>query len=393
MGKQNENRLRTVLLGMDERAQTALGMFLERYCQDRVVLVREESAEVSVIDMDVMRGEQLFQETRKKYPDRPVILLSLGKQISPGMFSVEKPVRPDAMVSVLKQVTNLLAKGASSDSSNQEDSQNDGFSALRFNSRSYSGLERRTHQVALQFDDRRYSAVRKSVDLNDQEQVDNMHFNPKEYLLGSVLSAFRIACSENRVLRLETGWKPIIIVPDTQRVWVDADDKQLRSVAKVPTLSVSSIAADFRGKVSDVLLSPVSKTEKDALDPGSFQTMEAFLWKLALWTANGRVPDNIDFKQPVFLSRWPNFTRCLISPHALRISALLVRGPRTLSDLASVLNIRYDYALSFFTAAYALGFAGQAKQQSDTIVVQPQPPIKFRKHTGILSKILSRLRD
>lgn len=390
MGRQNETKLRVVLLGMDDRAQVALGMILDRRCQDRIVLVDEGSAEVSVIDMDAMHGEQLLQESREKNPDRPAILLSLAKQVRPGTLYVQKPVRPDAMVSTLDQVAALLGRRVSSNDLSQENSKNDGSVALRHGSHSSSRLERTTHQVAMQFDGRRYSAVRERVDLNDQEQVDKMHFNPKEYLLGSVLSAFRIARSEQRVLRLETGWKPIIIIPEARRVWVDADDKQLRSIAKVPALSVSRFDVDFQGKVSGISLSPVNKSEEDALDSGSFQTMEAFLWKLALWTANGRVPDNIDFKRPVFLSRWPNFTRCIVSPHALRITALLVQGPRTLFDLANVLNIRYDYALSFFTAAYALGIAGQTKRQSDAIVAPP--PIQFREQTGLFSKILSRLR-
>jgi len=390
MAKQDENKLRAVLLGIDERAQAALGMFLERRCQDRVILVEDGLAQVSVIDMDAIRGEQLFQETKEKYPDRPAILLSLGEEIRPGTLYVQKPVQPDTMASALDQVAALLRGSASSDGLSQDDLKNDGSAAVRHDLRSDFRSERSTHQVAMQFDGRRYSTVREQVDLNDREQLAKMHFNPKEYLLGSVLSAFRIASSEQRVLRLETGWKPIIIFPEARRVWVDADDKQLRSIAKVPASSVSSFDVDFQSKVSGISLSPVNQAEEDALDPGSFQTMEAFLWKLALWTANGRVPDNIDFKQPVFLSRWPNFTRCMVSPHAMRITALLVKGPRTLFDLANVLNIRCDYALSFFTAAYALGIAGQAKRQSDTIVAPP--PIRLRKHAGLLGKILSRLR-
>jgi hypothetical protein len=96
--------------------------------------------------------------------------------------------------------------------------------------------------------------------------------------------------------------------------------------------------------------------------------LEAFLWKLACWTSMGRYPKGLDHTKPVYLKNWPNFTRLLVTPHALRIAALLVQHPRTMGDVAQKLNIKPQYVFIFISAACAIGLAGQAKRLSDTLV-------------------------
>ena len=83
-------------------------------------------------------------------------------------------------------------------------------------------------------------------------------------------------------------------------------------------------------------------------------------------------------------------TRLVITPHAMRIAALLMEGPRTLINIAEVLKIKPQYVFVFFSAAYALGLAGQAERGAD-VVVTPQdlPPTRMK---GILGKIMNRLR-
>jgi hypothetical protein len=92
------------------------------------------------------------------------------------------------------------------------------------------------------------------------------------------------------------------------------------------------------------------------------------------------------------LKHWPNFTRLLITPHALRISALLVQGPRTLGNVAEVLNIKPQYVFVFISAACALGLTGQARRESDTSIA-PSEEIKSNKNKGFLSRIMSKLRS
>jgi hypothetical protein len=120
--------------------------------------------------------------------------------------------------------------------------------------------------------------------------------------------------------------------------------------------------------------------------------MDAFLWKVACWASKGRYPVSIDISHPVYLKSWPNFTRLLITPHALRISALLIRGPRTLGNVAEVLDIKPQYVFVFISAACALGLTGQARREADVLVAQTLE-IKSNKNKGFLSRIMSKLRS
>jgi hypothetical protein len=119
------------------------------------------------------------------------------------------------------------------------------------------------------------------------------------------------------------------------------------------------------------------------------QRMEEFLWKVALWTSCGRIPQDVDLTAPVFLQCWPNFTRLQLSPNFLRIAALLVQQPRTLMDVAKALEIPQKDVFAFFSATRAIGLSGQVKRQDNA---NPAPSMPApRKNGGFLKKILQRL--
>ena len=83
-------------------------------------------------------------------------------------------------------------------------------------------------------------------------------------------------------------------------------------------------------------------------------------------------------------------TRLVVTPHAMRIAALLIEGPRTLINTAQVLKIKPQYVFVFFSAAYALGLAEQAERGAD-VAVTPQD-LAPNRTKGILEKIMYRLR-
>jgi len=182
---------------------------------------------------------------------------------------------------------------------------------------------------------------------------------------------------------LNSGWNPVIIFPQNNEIWLDADDKQLRAFSGL------IISNTLDGKISTTALTFESSSLSRSLE--KFHSMDAFLWKVACWASKGRYPIAIDITQPVYLKSWPNFTRLLITPHALRISALLIRGPRTLANVAEVLNIKPQYVFVFISAAYALGLTGQARRESDALIAQSSE-IKANKNKGFLGRIMSKLR-
>ncbi len=241
------------------------------------------------------------------------------------------------------------------------------------------------HQTALRLDEKDFHehiGIIGDIDLNDPKQLTNAHYDPNDYFQGYLQSALNLSRAKGRPFLMQTQWCPLYLFGHTQEVWLDASDSELNAFA--------GIKLKHKTMTSKIRITPIDpKAMKlgGALD--KFQSMDAFLWKLACWTSKGRYPQDIDYNIPVYLKYWPNFTRLLITPHALRIAALLIQGPRTMGNIAETLNIKAQYVFVFISATYALGIAGQARRLADSLV-QP-PDVQPSKEQGVLSRIMGKL--
>ncbi len=101
--------------------------------------------------------------------------------------------------------------------------------------------------------------------------------------------------------------------------------------------------------------------------------LEAFLWKLALYTYGGYLPEGIDVNKPVYLKYWPNLTRLEPTPNAMRIASLLCRQPVALAFIVRILNIPQKHVFNFFAAANATGYAGPAVREVDNMLLPTYP--------------------
>jgi hypothetical protein len=97
----------------------------------------------------------------------------------------------------------------------------------------------------------------------------------------------------------------------------------------------------------------------------TWDSVDGFLWQAALWTYQGRLPAGTAVHGRVYLARWPNLTRLVEVPHALRVAALWLAQPVSPAFTAQALAIRQRYVFAFYGAAHALGLAGQARRASD----------------------------
>lgn len=388
--------------GMDDRSMNTFYMFLQELCGNKGVLVSDQSADASVIDMDAMHGPDLVSKQKEAYPDRPIIALSIAKPREQGLIHVQKPIQAQGMLDAFEAVKQLRIQSLGDDEveteaqSSNDDSDIDTPVIVERPVKTSSQIHKSAHRTAMLLDERSYRMFVGGVadiDPTDTEQLELAHYDTQKYLLAYVQSAMKLAVSKNRILRLHCGWKPITIFPHAREIWVDSDDKQLRAFCVVPIKSVSSIDVGGTCKASKIRVTPVDLSqESGSHDPARFQSMEAFLWKLALWTSNGRVPAGIRLDQPVFLRHWPNLSRFVVIPHSLRIAALLVEQPKTLLEVADLLQIPQQYVFSFFSAAWAIGLAGQVKRQSDGLIPASPAIQTGAKQGGILQKIIAKLR-
>ena len=388
-------------------------MYLKGPCKNQAVIVEDSSAQACVLNMDSIGAKEALDNEQSSYPDRPLILLSIAVQEAFNAIYVRKPIQQDQMLAALKDTRLALinppvrpavvekqpadsgVKRTEQDHSPESGvakSENDSAHLVASAGATRADVHSTGHKAALLLDERSYASFIGTVhdiDPTDPVQRRKAFYNPKEYLQAYAQSAIKLALSKNRILRLNTCWKPIIILPHSREVWIDADDKQLRAFCVVPIKKITNVdVAGSGGK--GISITVVKNNDATGLDPEKFQRMDAFIWKLALWSSAGRVPQGIDFDTPIYIRHWPNMTRLIVPPHALRITALLIDQPRSLINIAEVLQVKQQYVFAFFSAARALGLSGQAVRQAD-ITYAPAPRVK-KESSGLLQKILGRLR-
>ena len=397
----SEKPLKLALHGMDSRSTKTMMLFLQGPCKGIAhVVLNPEDADIDVFDGDAPDSKILLEKYIHDGNPKPAIILSLWDVQQEGILYLRKPVRTDDMVRTLSVAKKSLAKTKKtttqidlpaviqkiSEKIEHPIDEPEKQELKTYAAGEQKPFDKAKHQIKNGADDKitdGYIGDIEDIDVNDPKQFINAHYDPRDFFQGTVQAAYSNSKEANQVLLLKSDWKPVTLFPRTKELWIDAGDQELKEFAGI-RLKRKTMAADIQ-------LVPI--------DPGifsgggslyKFHDMEAFLWKLACWTSKGRYPKDIDIRKPVYLRNWPNFTRLLNTPHALRIAALLIKGPRTMADIAETLHIKPQYVFVFISAAYAVGLSGQARRASDMLVqalgLQPN------RSKSLMSRIIRRLR-
>ncbi len=373
--------IKVALYGMDSRSCKTMQLYLKGPCRGIAEVVSEAEAEVDILDADFAKAGEILEQLRQKTPPHPIILLSLQSLKIENTYFVAKPVSAQQLMGVLSQLGKKQPPVAIEQPEKLEP-------VLSPTLKEAPVVVEKTRQRRSTFQDNEggYTAflgTLMDIDFNDPEQLIKASFDPKNYLLSYVLSALKVSSHLGVAQQLNSVWKPILIFPRTRQIWLDADDKQLRAFAGIEQSKM------FAGNISLAALD-VEVAGSTEQDKSKFQDVEAFIWKLALWTSKGRFPIDIDPKLSIYLKHWPNFTRLMLIPEAMRMAAILVDSPRSPLEVAQVLQVKPHYVFAFVTACQSLGILAQAKRQSDTLVLSEAP--KPSQKQSLFSKILHKLR-
>lgn len=389
----NKNPLKVALNGMDERSYKMMAMYLQGPCKGAATVVKNNSdADIDIFDADSITGQKLLQGHFASQSPRPAIILSLNEQSFKDGLIVKKPVKTEEMLIALAKARQILASRpqtpAPSQMAKAATAATEGAEkpVLKKYVRDTDEQKKTSkHQAAMQLNEKGFGSFIGNVpgiDVNNPKHFAKASYNPKEYFQGYVESAYQVSREKKQNRQLNSGWNPLSIFPENHEVWLDVDENQLRAFAGL------AINSTLGSKMS---VTPLAQNMPDAegrnLD--RFQSMDAFLWKIACWASKGRYPVSIDIRYPVSLKNWPNFTRLLVTPHALRITALLVRSPMTLPNVAETLNVKPQYVFVFISAACSLGLVVQERKEADVLVKSPE--IKPNKNQGLLKRILGKL--
>ena len=125
------------------------------------------------------------------------------------------------------------------------------------------------------------------------------------------------------------------------------------------------------------------------------QPMETLLWKIALWTAHGRLPAGTPLNKRVVLIQWPNLSRLPMPPYALQIAALWQQQPCSLLETAKHFAIPQRYVFAFYSATHALHLCFPDRRQSidhERVSLSP-PPTAIATPKGYLNQLLARIQD
>ncbi len=100
--------IQVAAIGMDERMKNALRLFFQGPCKNRCVLVEEDSAETSIIDLDSYQGQMHCDEYRKRHPDQPIILISLHENQAENAILLRKPLKAKELLLALSKTQRSL---------------------------------------------------------------------------------------------------------------------------------------------------------------------------------------------------------------------------------------------------------------------------------------------
>jgi hypothetical protein len=208
----------------------------------------------------------------------------------------------------------------------------------------------------LENEDIAYSfALESDIDLANDAAVKNIWLRTDNKLLGYLKSAIsqQISARSAICLSIRDALR-IHIAPYAKTVAVVGENVSLLELAR----------QDFgSGQIS------ISESAMPGKNAQLQLELEAFLWKLALYTYRGYLPEGINVNKPVYLKYWPNLTRFEPTPNAMRIASLLCRQPVALAFIVRILNIPQKHVFNFFAAANAIGFAGPAVREVDNMLL------------------------
>lgn len=362
--------IKMAAFGVDQRSREMLRMVFSGPGNGRYELADEAVASAAIINMDSLGAEELLIKYRERHPSLPTILIAikrpeLEQQGDAEFIFVQKPMRVDQLVKALASLT----EGETMPSH-------------------VAPVALPTVKAKKEINLKRTRAVTKILEsvegdnaseLNDSygKNIEkSVHFDASDLLLGYLLQAHKQAISSNNPVRIEDqlagGVKPITLLPQSAEVVTCMTDEELKSLCFVKLDNAVNIRPCAPEQSGDI---------------GEKQSLESFIWKIVIWTSNGRVPIRTQVAALTSLKQWPNFTRLMMTPDALRISALWNDMPYSPLLVAKVLKIPVQHVFSFYTAAHSIGLLNTAVQKESTLA-----PVKKHQHRSLFKRILSHIK-
>ncbi len=427
------------LIGATRRTRQTLELLFENRTGGRYRFVDSSRARAVIVDLDGLRAREEWCRYREQYPERPALLLSLQEHPceEPDQM-IRKPFRSGDLLQALARLESslpdtladnmsLTATGGGASPAPLPVATPAAVVPLRPGT-SPSGEERTTptrerrhtpmvsrttggvmepgsrttgsisepgsrtmagffdltavvpdNDIPEQERFREICGEHPDIDPEDAQAVAGILLDDRDHLLRRLRNIL-LATSDSSPTRLLTlRGQHHLLLYGVDEIHSDLTDNALKALAGVP----------ITDEEIEIAPRPISPGEVPWNGAMISQRTDAFLWKLSLWTYRGRLPAGFDLEQRVYLRHWPNLTRLLEVPDAMRISALWLEHPMTLPFTARALQIPQRHVFAFYNAAHSIGLAGIVKRESDALMEQSIPHRSPQR--GLFNRVLDHL--
>lgn len=360
MTKVRQGRIGVAVFGLDQRSQETLRVAFSRAGKGAYELVGEAAADVAVVNMDKAGVAELWTGYRARHASLPTIVLALQDPGLENTLFVARPIRLEKLFAAIDKATVDSGCGQTGENGHSVSTEDPG--------RSIAG--------------RSAERQRKNFQANKK-----LFFDPQHYLLSRIQRLLAEAQKKKTAYRLliatEGAWQAVTFFPLSGQVLVSLDPQRLQHLCTTPVYCIDIRIERLDSKES-------TRLEQSLAQCHDVQQLDAFLWQVSLWTAQGRVPTGTDLSAPIYLSCWPNLTRLRHAANIMRVCTLLIEQARPLPLVARVLNIPRQQVFAFYTAAQSLGLVGYAQREGDRLLVA-EAPARHGQHK-LLARMLGKLK-
>jgi hypothetical protein len=370
-----------------------LELFIDHHWSSNCLLVAEEYADLRILDIDGPEGKKLLKQLQDCHTKKPLIVLSVHDTDINDALHLRKPLSGDLLKSTIDDHMAAFLyqpptekvpaftpepEPASETIYKSREELNSSITKLKSNARR-AWMPNATTQARII---RGSCGLSDSIKLSNLSYSNNLYYDPSRHFQQVLKSAVEQCRGETRPLRVNLpDEKYIALLPESNIALTNLSDSKLRPRCLMSIRS-HQIHIDYP-----------SDGENDPMhaDTETPQDIDGLLWKVALWSARGRLPLGTDIDTTIALRQWPNLTRLLAIPQFLRIAALWVKTPLSLNKTTELLSIEARYVCAFYSACYALELI-QVLPATDDAVVFDSNQNESVAPKGLLRRILRRLR-
>lgn len=376
--------VRTV--GMDSRKEAVFRMAFKMYTRRSYRLLEgQESRDptLAIIDVDGPEGMNLAHRFRQEHPQLRILITSITPDATSGFPALQKPVRMETLFPALEALLQGGAQeSAPAPASPTPAATGQGKAATVTPIRPELGARPAAMPEAVASPPPPAppaAAPRPAAPILRPEDV--RPFDPEQGLLGLLLMVRR---DQVPAVIVEGVQRVILkIDPIADQVLSLVDDETLKRLAQNPAQRLQARAPN--------------SADIPANTPVRHLTLQALLWQVGAWTANGRLINRLQPNTPVQLKHWPNLTRLSMLPEALRLAAFLARSPASPVLAVKMLRVAPADLFNFLAASESLGLLRYSPIGGGTEAKAATPPAEAGKQEiptarrGFLGRLLARI--